>query len=207
MRFLSRSMAFLALAVVLAHGDEVPYAGTPYGGTPRTLPGTIQAEEYDVAPGAANDVAFHYDGQPKAGPCRTTPDSIGLARFGAGHVSTDGKAEDPAQAYVGWTQTGEWLRYTVNVARAGTYVVGAKLAAGDTGAKVSFRFGPAISTGPVEIPTTAGFQPGVEVYHVWETLDHLGEVTFPAPGPYVLTVKIESGAGLNLDWFRFTPKP
>ena len=67
-------------------------------------------------------------------------------------------------------------------------------------------FTPQITTGPVEIPTTAGFQPGVEVYHVWETLDHLAEIKLPA-GTYVMMFKIENNAGLNLDYFSFTKKP
>ncbi len=59
----------------------------------------------------------------------------------------------------------------------------------------------------MEIPTTAGFQPGVEVYHVWETLNDLGEVKLAA-GTYVMTIKIESqNSGLNFDYFTFTKKP
>jgi len=53
----------------------------------------------------------------------------------------------------------------------------------------------------VEIPTTAGFVPGVEVYHVWEKLDNLGEVK-TAGGDVVMTIKIEAMAGLILSRFR-----
>ncbi len=58
----------------------------------------------------------------------------------------------------------------------------------------------------MEIPDHRRLQPGIEVYHVWETLDKLAEVKLPA-GTYVLTIKIESpNAGLNFDYFTFTKK-
>ena len=89
----------------------------------------------------------------------------------------------------------------------GTYVFGGKFAAGNKGAKISVTFSPDAVIGPVEIPTTAGFQPGVEVYHVWENLDHLGEVKLPAE-TFVMTVKIESPvSGMNFDHFTLTRKP
>ena len=200
---------FGLLATALAAAQSTPtYAGKPYNGKPLAIPGTIQAEEYDISPNAANDVTFHYKGTPKKSPNRTSPDSIMVAGFGSGHVSTDGKPEDPKQVYVGWTQPGEWLKYTVQVDQPGTYVFGGKMSAGGKGAKISATFAPSsITTGPVEIPTTAGFQPGVEVYHVWETLDKLAEVKLPA-GTYVMTIKIESpNAGMNFDYFTFTKKP
>ena len=185
-----------------------PYTGTPYAGKPHAVPGKIEAEHYDISPEAKTDVSFHYNGKIVQSKIRTTPDSIGLAKYGKGHVSTDGKPEDPDQAYVGWTQGGQWLKYTVQVSEAGTYVFGGKFAAGNKGAKISVSFSPGDGIiGPVEIPTTAGFQPEVEVYHVWETLANLGEVKLPA-GIHVMTVKIESkNSGMNFDYFTLSKKP
>jgi hypothetical protein len=40
----------------------------------------------------------------------------------------------------------------------------------------------------------------VEVYHVWETLDHLAEIHLLA-ADHVMTVKIEKAGGMNLDYF------
>jgi len=194
----------------LARGDEsssMPsgYAGKPYTGKALAIPGKIEAEAYDIAPGGAKDVTFGYQGKVTKTTFRTSPDSIGLAGYDKSHVSIAGVAEDTHQVYVGWTETGEWLKYTVHVAEAGTYVVGGKFAAAGTGTKISVTFTPELTTGPMEIPTTAGHVPGVEVYHVWETLDHLGEITLPA-GTYVMTVKIEQDAGLNLDYLTFVKK-
>jgi hypothetical protein len=188
--------------------NDVPsdYAGKPVTGTPLTIPGVIRAVDYDISPDGANNISFSYRGEAKKSKIRPGADSIGLASFGDGHVSTTGVPEKPDQVYVGWTQPDEWLKYTVQVAQAGTYVIGGKVAAGSKGATLTFTFTPELTTGEIEIPTTAGFQPGKEVYHVWETLDQMKEITLPA-GIYVMTVKIGKVAGLNLESFSFTKKP
>ena len=195
------------------HADEqIPgapkqYPGKPYNGTPALLPGTIQAKDYDIAPYGANNITFSWQGNTTQGPYRTSPDSIGIAEMNSDAVDIDGKSEKPGQVYIGWTQTGQWMRYTVRVAETGTYIIGAKLAAGATGAKISFTFTPnKNTTGPIEIPTTAGHVPNVEVYHVWEKLDHLAEINLTA-GLHILTVKVEDVAGLNFATFTFTKKP
>lgn len=216
----NRSIDFLAVAAlslilfsttpdqVRAGTDSPPalYPGKPATGTPLSVPGTIPAIGYDVAAGDENGVTFSYHGKPVQTKFRPGPDSIGIAIFGKGHVSTTGTPEAPDQVYVGWTHGGEWLKYTLDVKEAGTYVIGAKVAAGSKGATLTFSFTPGVTTGEIEIPTTAGFQPGVEVYHVWETLDQLKEVTLPA-GPCVMMVKIGRIAGLNLESFTLTKKP
>lgn len=189
------------LAVARIHADvPADYAGKPMRGTPASVPGIIQAEAYDVGAETVGNA-----GEPRKSAHRPISDAVGVAEFGQGHVSTTGKTEAADQVYVGWTQTGEWLKYTITVTEPGTYVFGGKFAAGAKDAKISATFSPGITTGPVAIPTTAGFQPGVEVYHVWETLDHLAEIQLPA-GTTVMTIKIESGAGLNFDYFTLTKK-
>lgn len=200
---------WLSVAQAQELASHVPpgYTGKPLDGTPQTIPGTIQAESsYDVASsGEAKGVTVEVKAELRKSPVRPVADAVGLARYGSGHVSTTGQAEAPEQFYVGWTETGEWLCYTVQVKEAGAYVFGGKFSAGGKGSLVSVTFTPELTTGPVEIPTTVGFQPGVEVYHVWETLDHLAELTLPA-GVYVMKVKIEKSAGLNMDYFTFTKK-
>ena len=184
------------------------YTGKPYGGAAREIPGVIQAEAYDVAPQGANDVTFHYQGGAKKGEFRS--DGIGVAKFGKGHVNTKGEAEDEKQVYLGWTQTGQWMKYSVKVAEAGTYKVGGKFAVAGKDAKLAVAFSaggkagetPAVRAG---VPTTAGFVPGVEVYHVWETVEDLGEIKLET-GEYVMTVTIENAGGINVDYFSLTRK-
>jgi hypothetical protein len=190
------------IAVVADGGISVPggYTGTPYGGTPQSIPGTIVADHYDVG---GNNVAFSYGGTISTCSQRTTGDCIGIAGFGGGQVTTTNTVEPATQTYVGWTKTGEWINYTVDVTQAGTYAIGAHLSAAMTGAQVTFSFSPSVTTGPLTVPTTAGFVTGVEAYHVWERLTDMATVTLPA-GTTVLTFKIDAVAGINVESFSFT---
>jgi hypothetical protein len=191
----------------LAASAQEEYAGKPYGGQPQKIPGIIQAEHYDVAPTNADGITFHYNRPARKTNFRTGDDSIGLTRFGNGHVSIAGAPEDPAQVYLGYTHAGEWVKYTVHVAEPGTYQIGGKFAVAFTNSVISLTFTPEIKTGPIHIPPTADYQPGVEVYHVWETLDHLAEIELPA-GNFVMTLKIENeqNGEMNIDYLTFTKK-
>lgn len=198
--------SMLGLSSVGWAGDE--YAGVPYGGQPRQIPGIIQAEHYDVAPTNTDGITFHYNRPARKAAFRSTGDCIGLTRYGNGHVTIAGAPEDPDQVYLGYTHAGEWVKYSVHVAEPGIYLFGGKFASAFTNAIISVTFAPEIKTGPITIPTTAGYRPGVEVYHVWEKLDDLAEIKLPA-GDLVMTVKIESenAGGMNIDYFSFTKKP
>ncbi|MEI8340380.1 MAG: carbohydrate-binding domain-containing protein [Verrucomicrobiota bacterium] len=199
------------LPLAAAPDQPSAYAGKPQSGKPQELPGIIQAESYDVAPANANGIAYNRKGPAQVGAARSAGDCIGLGTVGSDHVSIKGDKEKEGQIYVGWTEIGDWWNYTVQVKQAGTYYFGGKFAAGEKGAQIIATFTPVAksgkeaTTGPLEIPTTAGYQPAVEVYHVWETLDKLGEVTL-TPGTYILTVKIEHKAGVNIDYYSFTRK-
>jgi len=199
------SLACAGLSLFAPGQVPADYAGKPLSGTPQLLPGTIQAESYDVAEGDPKGVTVNYKGTLRKSDIRPGADSAGLAKYGNGHVRITGEAESPDQAYAGWTETGEWMAYTVVVKEAGTYQIGVKFAAGGTGSQISFSFGPDLATGPIELPTTAGYQPNVEVYHVWNQLDNVKEITLPA-GTYVMKMKIEKASGLNLDYFVFSRK-
>ena len=95
---------------------------------------------------------------------------------------------------LGWTGSGQWFRYTVDVASAGTYTVGLRVAAPSavSGAlHLSDASGASLS-GAVSIPATGGWQN-------WATVS--AAVTLPA-GRQVLTLDQDSG-GWNLNQLAF----
>ena len=152
----------------------------PYGGTAAAIPGTVQAENYDTG---GQGVAYNI------------PTNSGTATS----YRTDGVdlevCTDTGGGYdVGWTAAGQWMKYTVNVATAGTYTISFRLAAMTAvagGLHISNSAGTNL-TGEVSVPATGGWQ-------TWTTVT--ATVTLPA-GQQVLTVN-QDVAGWNLNYMTF----
>ena len=126
---------------------------TPFGGTATALPGTVQAENFDVG---AEGVAFH---------------DLSAANDGGGLRNTGVDIEpalDAGGGYdVGWMFAGEWLNYTVNVTAAGTYDLEARVASNGPGGTFHIEVNGVDLTGPLAIPDTGGWQ-------VWTTIRKAG---------------------------------
>jgi hypothetical protein len=192
------------------------YAGAPYKGVVVQIPGTVYARNYDVG---GEGIAFHHPGAITCGDWpagmalyRTGGDCVGLSVTNPQKpdITTTGAPEPSGEIYVSYTGAGQWMKYTVAVTQSATYVIGGNYATGGAatdpvGVVISFAFTPMVSSGNVNVPTTADHNH--ESYHVWETLglaDNIGEITVPA-GIYVMTFAIVSSNG-NFDTFTFTPK-
>src|ERR1700753_1773958 len=170
-----------------AHATLAAATEGPYGGTPAAVPGTVQAANYDTggqgvaynvtsANGSAN--SYRSDGVD----LETTADTVG--------TSPAGGAYD-----VGWTTGGQWFKYTVNVATAGTYSVAFRLSSpyGITDALHIANAAGTNLSGSVAIPNTGG-------YETWATVT--ASVTLPA-GQQTLTVDQDSN-GFNFHNMTFT---
>jgi hypothetical protein len=152
----------------------------PYGGTPAAVPGTVQAANYDTG---GQGVAYN----------------VTSVNGTANSYRSDGvdleSCSDTGCGYdVGWTAAGQWFKYTVNVASAGTYTVSFRLAAPSA---VTDAFHIANSTGnnlsgSVNVPATGGWQD-------WTTVT--ASVTLPA-GVQTLTVDQDNG-GWNIYTMAF----
>jgi len=183
------------------------YTGKPFYGTLQAIPGTIEAFTYDIAPNDQPEITFHYSGKYSTSSFRKGNDSMGIGSLDNSHLMTDGKKPNPPEgSYLGWTQDGEWAKYSVKVTATATYIVGGQFASAGKDSKISLTFSPTLTTGAMDIPTTDGFQPETEVYHVWEKLDNMKEITLPK-GSYVMTLKLEKASGLNVKNITFTQKP
>ncbi len=118
-----------------------PIVKTPYGGTRAAIPGTIEAERYDLG---GQNIAF-YDVTPanEGGAFRT--DAVDIeATTGGGYN-------------VGWIQSGEWLDYSVVVNTAGNYKIEARVAAIAAGKTFSLQMN-GITLGNFSVPNTGGWQ-------------------------------------------------
>jgi uncharacterized protein involved in high-affinity Fe2+ transport len=154
--------------------------GEPYGGTPAAVPGVVQAEHYDAGgQGVGYSVNAVYGStngyRPDGVDLQTTTDA------GGGYN-------------VGWTAPGQWFRYTVNVASAGTYTLRVRVAAPSavTGAMHLADTSGTNLTGNLNIPATGGWQ-------TWTTIT--ASLTLPA-GQQVLTI-VQDNGGWNINNLQF----
>src|SRR6185295_53215 len=103
---------------------------------------------------------------------------------------------------IGYTRTGEWLEYTVNVASAGYYTVEARVASAGNGGTFRLEFNGIDKTGLFTVPNTGGWQN-------WQTLSKTG--IFLNAGQQVMrlyeTNAGASGSVANINWVRFTATP
>ena len=156
----------------------------PYGGTVASIPGTVEAENYDLG---GEGAGYHdFDAGNSGGQYRNED------------VDIEACTDTDSGYNLGWTNAGEFLRYTVNVASAGDYTVGFRVASATTtssiGGTVHLQDATGTNlTGPITIPITGAWQTWTTVY---------AKVTLPA-GQQVLTLCIDAG-GFNFNNMVFT---
>jgi hypothetical protein len=155
----------------------------PFGGTPASVPGTVMAENYDTG---GQGVAYN----------------VTSTNGSANGYRSDGidleAATSPATGNdLGWTASGQWFKYTVNVATAGTYTV-SFLVAGDVAVSDAFHLSNSSGTnltGSVAVPSTGG----------WQTWTTVTATVALSAGTQTLTLN-EDAAGWNFDSMAFALK-
>lgn len=157
---------------------------TAYGGTPPTLPGTIQAENFDE--GASGVAYLDTTAGNTGGKHRTTSVDIQSTTDSGGGFN------------LGWTAAGEWLNYTVNVGTAGTYDIDVRVASAGTGGTFHIKVDGVDKTGRLTVPNTGGWQ-------TWTTVRKSG-INLSA-GPHVLRLAMDTngsstGAVGNFNYVR-----
>jgi GH18 family chitinase len=159
-----------AIKEVVDQRTGTPQTQSPYGGTVRNIPGTIEAEHYDLGgQGVAyNDLSAGNSG----GALRT--DNVDL------EASTDtGTGHN-----VGWVQAGEWLEYTVNVQTAGTYSLQVRVASTTAGKTFHIEMNGANVSGTITVPNTGGWQ-------TWQTVTV--NTTSLTTGQKVMRIVMDAG--------------
>jgi hypothetical protein len=166
--------------------DFLPSSGaTAFGGTPVTLPGTIDAENFDE--GGASVAYFDTTAGNRGGAYRQTDVDIEVTKDVSGGFD------------VGWTRPGEWLQYTVDVNATGTYALELRAASASSGGTVRLEVDGVDVSGPVVLPNTGGWQ-------MWQTIRKDGIVL--QGGRHRMRLVFASGStdGIaNLNFLRITP--
>lgn len=150
----SVSLTCAAIAATFALTSPGDATSTPWKGTPRAIPGKIEAEHYDE--GAA-DIAYH-DVEAK---------NLGEPYRKDTHVDIEKRPDASNGHGVGWTRKGEWIKYTVNVARDGTYRVRMPVASNKKGGLFHMEIAGKDISGPIQVPDTGGWD-------TLKTIEHSG---------------------------------
>ena len=165
-----------------------PEPQTPFKGTPRAIPGKVEAEDFDVPGKGRNE-----DG--------TTNDSYNDSDY-ENQGDSDYRKDDAPDVdlynkatgvIVGYNNTGDWLEYTVEIAEAGDYTMTASVATESEGASFSLSIdGKSVA----EVPVTGSS---------WDTYgDVTADVTLPA-GKHILRMDVKAEY-FDVDYFDFAKK-
>ena len=160
-------------------GPPPAVTGDPYYGSALTLPGVVEAEDFDLG---GEGVAYH-DAPGNNGGLYRTAEDVDIENCSEGGFN------------VGWVETGEWIEYTVDVTTArGDYDLDVRVATQDTGGAFRIKFKGIDRTGTLTVPNTDGWQNWANV-STTVTLDS---------GPQIMQFVRKGSADFNLNKFTFS---
>ena len=158
-----------------------PAGGTPYGGTARAVPGSIQVEDFDDG---GEGVGYHDSDSVNSG-----------GQYRTSGVDIETSSDAGGGNNVGWLAPGEWLQFTVNVATAGAYDVTFRVASQTTGGTLHLISGTTNLSGTVNVPGTGGWQ-------TWTSVTATGVAL--SAGTQSLKLSFDSGS-FNVNSMSFAP--
>jgi hypothetical protein len=152
---------------------------SPYLGSPPSIPGTIQAADFD---NGGEGVAYHDLSAGNAGGAYRQTD-VDIAASSEGGMT------------IGWIDATEWTNYTVNVTASGNYTARLRVAAPSAGGVLHLGFNGSNVWKQHAIPATGGWQQ-------WTT------ITVPVAlqkGTQQITLYFDT-SGYNVSWLSVDPQ-
>jgi hypothetical protein len=196
------------------------YTGTPYldsvaAVSIQRIPGKLKCAFYDRG---GEGVAYHDSDRRNngSGGLNKGPGYLNNFRMDEGvdisytkfHDSIDNSLYNKVQPgvdqlYLGWTEPGEWTRYTVEIAESAEYRIGA-LYTSNRGGAIRLFVDNTDSTGLIDVPTTFDAKDPLawRQWHHWNYVDSLAVIRLKR-GRRVITLEVVSGGNFNFDYFEF----
>ena len=157
------------------------YVKEPFNGTAHLIPGRIEAEEYDKGGEGLGYHEANANGNQGGGTLRNDEVDIEVCTDADGGFN------------IGYTLTGEWLEYIVNVAKTDDYDLDVRVAKDGTGGLFHIEIDGVDITGPISVPNTGGWQ-------VWQTVT-LNDINLTA-GEHVMRIEFDTDY-TNLNYVEF----
>jgi hypothetical protein len=124
-------------------GPAAAAGSTPYTGTPVSLPGMLQIENFD---NGGEGVAYHDTSNGNEG-----------GQYRPEGVDVEASSDTGGGYHAAYAFAGEWLAHTVNVASAGNYDIEARVASNGSGGTFHIEINGVDRTGPFTVPNTGGW--------------------------------------------------
>ena len=192
-----------------------PFEDSAYQSGPQTLPGKLQCELYDLG---GEGIAYHDTDSSNNGSGRLNPangtylnefrmnEGVDISYTKTGLIDDNpyNKVEpEMDQFYVGWTAPGEWVKYTVNVEKAGTYQLSVMYTSNQNG-KIEVSTDDKKSTGPFLIPSTFVATDTIawRQWHHWNYIDKVARLDLKK-GLQTLTLHTVEIGQMNYDFIDF----
>ncbi len=153
---------------------------TPFGGQPASIPGRIEAEEFDE--GYQGQAYNDADGSNNGGDYRIE-ESVDIQDCSEGGYN------------IGWIEPNEWIEYTVSIAQAGSYDIDARVASNSSGGTFRLLFDGQDVGAEFTVEPTGGWQS-------WTTVSAQAEL--PAGEVIMRWENLgAAGTGYNINYFDF----
>ena len=162
-------------------GGSAP-AQSPYTGSPFAVPGTFEAENFDLG---GEGVAYHDAATGNAGGEYRTSEDV--------DIYTPASGTNASGYVVNNIQTGEWLEYTIDVAAAGTYMLELHVSSEFTTSRFHVEIDGVDVTGSLTVPSTGW----------WGTFAWAGKAVSLGAGQHVLRVHADQEY-FNFDRIRIS---
>ncbi|MCQ2102549.1 MAG: cellulase family glycosylhydrolase [Fibrobacter sp.] len=164
-----------------------PEPQTPFKGSPLTIPGKIQMEDFDIpGKGRGNDSYSDKD-----------TENHGDSDYRKG-TGVDLYAKSGDRIVVGYNQAGEWLEYTVNVKETGSYTMYAAVASSG-GSAFSLSMDDKPITEILEVPAAAAVPEGEQNFDDYNKVKANVNLT---AGEHILRFTVEKD-WLDVDYINF----
>jgi hypothetical protein len=184
-------------------------------GTPQSIPGRVECELYDEG---GPEVAYHdndsvNNGSGKLNPVNGNPlnkfrikEGVDISYTKSGGIDDteyDKVKRDIGQLYVGWTEPGEWINYTVNVKESAKYRIDLMYTS-NRGGSISFDIDGKKATDPLKITTTNDSRDTIawRQWHHWNMMKPLGEIDLKK-GIHILKLRVVENGNMNFDYLEF----
>ena len=210
------------LRLVPSNSSTGNFKGTPhtdmvYKNGAQKVPGKLQCEYYDFG---GEGLAYHDSDSINSG-------SGGLNKADGSHLHefrineavdiSYTKFRDPPidnnaynfvdpekdQLYIGWTDPGEWTKYTIDVETEGSYELDLMYTANQEG-KISFSVNDIDVSGPVSVPSTFVAEDTVAMrqWHHWNYIENIAQIQLKE-GIQTFTIHTVEIGSMNYDFLHF----